>query len=150
MSFLEKEEGEKKPSSFWDWAVVIGLVVLASGFTVYYQYQKRASASRFDEADAVFKSGKLKEAGQLYEALKSAQYLSNKEDSILYARLDTIETLQEQQNAAVIEAKRRAAAHDTAGLPAQLSRLPHRELLSPEDQAWVDSAIGHGAVASKP
>jgi ribosome assembly protein YihI (activator of Der GTPase) len=149
MSFLEKEEGEK-PSSFWDWAVVIGLVILASGFTVYYQYQKRASASRFDEADSVYKAGKLKEAGQLYEALKSAQYLSNKDDSIIYARLDTIETLQEQQNSAVTEAKRRAAAHDTAGLSSQLARLPHRELLSPEDQAWVDSAAGHGAIASKP
>lgn len=149
MSFLEKEE-EKKPSSFWDWAVVIGLVVLASGFTVYYQYQKRASASRFDEADAVYKSGKIKEAGQLYEALKSAQYLSNQDDSIIYARLDTIETVQEQQNAAVAEAKRRVSAHDTAGLASQLARLPHRELLSPEDQAWVDSAAGHGPIASKP
>ncbi len=149
MSFLEKEE-EKKPSSFWDWAVVIGLIVLASGFTVYYQYQKRASASRFDEADAVYKSGKIKEAGQLYEALKSAQYLSNQDDSIIYARLDTIETVQEQQNAAVAEAKRRAATHDTAGLASQLARLPHRELLSAEDQSWVDSAVGHGPIASKP
>jgi ribosome assembly protein YihI (activator of Der GTPase) len=149
MSFLEKEEGEK-PSSFWDWAVVIGLVVLASGFTFYYQYQKRVSDSRFNEADSVYKTGKLKEAGQLYEALKSAQYLSNKDDSIIYARLDTIETLQEQQNAAVTEAKRRVAAHDTAGLSSQLARLPHRELLSPEDQAWVDSATGHGSVAPKP
>jgi hypothetical protein len=149
MSFLEKEE-EKKPSSFWDWAVVIGLVVLASGFTVYYQYQKRTSASRFDEADSVYKSGKLKEAGQLYEALKSAQYLSNQEDSIIYARLDTIETVQEQQNSAVTEAKRRAVAHDTAGLASQLARLPHRELLSAEDRAWVDSVVGREAVASKP
>ncbi len=149
MSFLEKEEGEK-PSTFWDWAVGIGLIVLIGGFTVYYQYQKKVSTSRFQEADAVFKTGKMKEAGQLYEALKSAQYLSNKDDSIIYARLDAIETAQEQQNAAVTEAKKRAAAHDTVGLSGQLAQLPHRDLLSAEDQAWVDSVLGHGAVASKP
>jgi predicted negative regulator of RcsB-dependent stress response len=149
MSFLEKEEGEK-PSTFWDWAVGIGLIVLIGGFTVYYQYQKRISTSRFQEADAVYKSGNMKEAGQLYEALKSAQYLSNKDDSIIYARLDAIETAQEQQNAAVAEAKKRVASRDTAGLAVQLSRLPHRDLLSPEDQVWVDSVVGRGAVASKP
>ena len=47
-------------------------------------------------------------------------------------------------------AKKRAAAGDTAGLAAQLAKLPHRDLLSPEDQAWVDSALGRGAVAAKP
>lgn len=149
MSFLEKEEGDK-PSSFWDWAVGIGLVVAIGGFTVFYQYQKRISASRFKEADAVFQAGKFKEAGQLYEALKSAQYLSNKDDSLIYARLDSIETVQEQQNAAVVEAKKRVAAQDTVGLATQLAQMPHRELLSPEDLAWVDSAMGRGAMAAKP
>lgn len=149
MSFLEKEEGEK-PSTFWDWVVGIGLIVLIGGFTVYYQYQKRVSNSRFQEADAVYKTGKLKEAGQLYEALKSAQYLSNKDDSTIYARLDAIETAQEQQNAAVTEAKKRAVSHDTVGLAAQLSQLPHRDLLSPEDQAWVDSVLGRDSAATKP
>jgi hypothetical protein len=149
MSFLEKEEGDK-PSSFWDWMVGIGLIVLVGGFTVYYQYQKRVSTSRFQEADAVFKAGKFKDAGQLYESLKSAQYLSNKDDSLIYARLEAIETVQEQQNAALSEAKKRVASRDTAGLARQLDQLPHRELLSPEDQAWVDSVLGRGPVATKP
>lgn len=149
MSFLEKEEGEKS-GSFWDWIVGIGLVLLIAGFTFYYQFQKRASASRFQEADTVYRAGKYKDAGQLYEALKSAQYLTTKDDSTIYARLDTIETAQEQQNAAVVEAKKRAAAGDTAGLAVQLAKLPHRDLLSPEDQAWVDSVQGHSAVAAKP
>lgn len=149
MSFLEKEEGDKS-SSFWDWVVGIGLVIAIGGFTAFYQMQKRASAARFGEADAVFKAGKLKEAGQLYQALKSAQYLTNADDSTIYARLDSIETLQEQQNAAIVEAKKRAAGGDTIGLAVQLLKLPHRNLLSQEDQAWVDSATAHAAVASKP
>lgn len=149
MSFLEKEDGEK-PSSFWDWVIGIGLVVAIAGFAAFYQVQKKASAARFAEADSVYKSGKLAEAGRLYEALKTAQYLTNQDDSTIYARLDTIETVTEQQNAAVVEAKKRAAAGDTAGLAAQLERMPHPALLSEEDRAWVDSASGHGTVAAKP
>lgn len=149
MSFLEKE-GDEKSSSFWDWVIGIGLVLAIGGFTLYYQMQKRASAAKFQEADSVFKAGKVKEAGQLYETLKSAQYLTNQDDSIIYARLDSIETLQEQQNTAVTEAKKRAAAGDTVGLASQLGKLPHPSLLSPEDKAWVDSATGHQPVASKP
>jgi uncharacterized protein YpmB len=149
MSFLEKE-GDEKSSSFWDWVIGIGLVVALGAFTLYYQMQKRASAARFQEADTVYKAGKLKEAGQLYEALKSAGYLTNQDDSIIYARLDTVETVQEQQNAAVVEAKKRAADGDTVGLAAQLAKLPYPGLLSQEDQAWVDSATGHPPVAAKP
>jgi hypothetical protein len=148
MSFLEKEEAEKS-SSFWDWVVGIGLVVVIAGFTVFYQYQKRSSTSRFHEADALYQAGKLKEAGKVYEELKSAQYLTTHDDSTIYARLDTIETFQEQQNAYVTEAKKKAAANDTAGIAAQLEKLPYKELLSPEDQAWVDSVRGKSAMAGK-
>ncbi|MDQ3000564.1 MAG: hypothetical protein M3Y08_04810, partial [Fibrobacterota bacterium] len=138
MSFLEKEDGEKS-SSFWDWVVGIGLVVLIGGFTVFYQYQKRSSSSRFQEADTFYKARKFKEAGNLYEELKSAQYLTTQDDSTIYARLDSIETAQEQQNAVVIEAKKKAAAGDTAGITGELEKLSQKDLLSPEDQAWVDS-----------
>jgi predicted negative regulator of RcsB-dependent stress response len=149
MSFLEKEDGEKA-SSFWDWVVGIGLAVVIGGFTVFYQYQKRSSNSRFHEADALYQAGKIKEAGKLYEELKSAQYLTTKDDSTIYARLDTIETAQEQENALVTDAKKKAAAGDTAGIAIGLQKLPHRELLAPEDQAWVDSVLGKSSLASKP
>jgi hypothetical protein len=149
MSFLEKEDAEKS-SSFWDWVVGIGLVVAIGGFTFFYQYQKRTSTTRFNEADALYQAGKFKEAGKAYQELKSAQYLTNHNDSIIYARLDTIETSQEQQNAWVAEAKKAAAAHDTAAVVSELGKLNHKELLAPEDQAWVDSASGKAAVASKP
>lgn len=149
MSFLEKEEGEKA-SSFWDWVVGIGLVILIGGFTVFYQYQKRSSTTRFKEADALYQSGKLKEASDLYEELKSAQYLTTKDDSTIYARLDTIETTQEQQMAWVADARKKAAAGDSSGTVADLMKLNHRELLAPEDQAWADSVLGNPAMAAKP
>ncbi|HKP96359.1 MAG TPA: hypothetical protein VJ385_11445 [Fibrobacteria bacterium] len=148
MSFLEKEDGEKA-SNFWDWVVGIGVIVLVGGFTVFYQYQKRSSTSRFHEADALYQAGKLREAGELYEQLKSAQYLTTHDDSTIYARLDTIETAQEQQNALILDAKKKAAAGDTVGIAVDLQKLSHKELLTPEDLAWVDSVFGKAAMASK-
>src|SRR5687767_3712128 len=97
MSFLEKEESEKS-SSFWDWTIGIGLIVLIGGLTFFYQYQKRSSTTRFHQADDLYKAGKLREAGKVYEDLKTAQYLTTQDDSIIYARLDSIEVAQEQQN----------------------------------------------------
>ena len=149
MSFLEKEATEKS-SNFWDWVIGIGLVVLIGGFTAFYQYQKRSSTTRFHQADDLFKAGKLKEAGLIYEELKSAQYLTTHDDSIIYARLDTLEVTQEQQNTLVTEAKKKLDLNDTLGATAELEKLNHKELLAPEDQAWVDSVRGKSAMASKP
>lgn len=149
MSFLEKEESEKS-SSFWDWTVGIGLVVLIAGLTGYYQYQKRSSTTRFHQADDLYKAGKLKEAGRFYEELKTAQYLTTQDDSIIYARMDSIEVAQEQQNSLVSEAKKKISLNDTLGAAAELDKLDHKELLAPEDQAWVDSVRGKSDMASKP
>jgi hypothetical protein len=148
MSFLEKEETEKA-SSFWDWVVGIGVVVAVCGFTAFYQYQKRSSKARFHAADSLYQAGKLKEAGLVYQELKSAQYLTTHDDSTIYARMDSIESVQELQVATVAELKKKAAAHDSAGTAADLNKLSHKELLGAEDQAWVDSLNGSTA-ASKP
>ena len=148
MSFLEKEDA--KPSTMWDWIVGIGLIVVIGGFTLYYQMEKRLSLKRFNEADALFAEGKYREASAAYEELKDAQYLTSKNDSIIYARLDSLEVAQEQQNTLVSEARKKLALNDTLGAAAELEKLVHKELLAPEDQAWVDSTRGKSAVASKP
>lgn len=143
MSFLEKEppkEGEEeKKSSFWDWVVGIGLVIAVAGFTVYYQYQKKSSVARFTQADGLFQAGKFREAASLYEELKSAQYLTTKNDSVIYARLDTIETWQENQAALVAQAKSQIEAKDTASARASASGIKHPDLLSDDDRAWLAS-----------
>lgn len=146
MSFLEKEDAGKA-STFWDWVVGIGLVVVIGGFTFFYQYQKRSSMSRFHEADALYQAGKIRDAGRLYEELKSAQYLTTKDDSTIYARLDTIENEQEQESAQITDAKKKAAAGDTAGMAQALKQVTHKELLAPEDQAWLDSVLGKTSAA---
>jgi hypothetical protein len=152
MSFLEKEkpkegEEEKKSSSFWDWVVGIGLVIVIGGFTVYYQYQKRSSISRFVQADSLYQAGRFREAGRLYEELKSAQYLTTKNDSVLYARMDTIETWQESQAALLSQAKTQLASGDTAAARKSAALVHYRDLLSDEDRAWLDSV---NPVSAKP
>ncbi len=142
MSFLEKED-EGKQSSFWDWVVGIGLVVVIGGFTVYYQYQKRSSKTRFDLADATYKSGHFKDAAKIYEELKSAQYLTTHDDSTIYVRMDSIETAQELQAALVAQLKAKAAAGDLNGILPALQGLRFAELLSDGDKAWIDSVKAH-------
>ncbi len=137
MSFLEKEE--TKQSAFWDWVVGIGLVAVVGGFTAFYQFQKRSSLSRFQQAEVLFKARNFKAAAKLYEDLKSAQYLTTADDSTIYARLDTVENIREMQAAMIQKCKTKAAAGDSAGINQELSSLPFPELLPLEDSLWLDS-----------
>ena len=137
MSFLEKEE--TKQSTFWDWVVGIGLIIVVGGFTVYYQYQKKSSLSRFKQADEFYQGHHIKEAGKLYEELKSAQYLTTANDSTIYARLDTLETLREAEAAQILKAKDFAGAKDSVNLRLGLEAIPFPEILSDEDKGWFDS-----------
>ncbi len=149
MSFLEKEE--TKQSTFWDWVVGIGLIVVIGGFTVYYQYQKKSSLTRFKQADEFYQAHNIKEAGKLYEELKSAQYLTTANDSTIYARLDTVETLREIEAAQILKAKGLSASVDSTALRMALAAIPYPELLSDEDKAWFDSVNpANKSVPSKP
>lgn len=140
MGLLEKE-GEEKGSSFWDWIIGIGLVLVIGGFTVYYQYQKRSSISHGKQADSLYTAGKFAEAEKVYEELKHAQYLTPQDDSTIYARLDTIETAKEVEAAKVAEAKAKLQAGDTSGATGIVGGLRHRDLLNSEDEAWISSAL---------
>lgn len=148
MSFLEKED-EGKQSSVWDWVVGIGLVVVIGGFTVFYQYQKRSSLSRFQQADALYKAGNIKDAGKMYEELKSAQYLTTHDDSTIYARMDSIETTRELQALLVSQCKAKAAA-EPAAVREALKAIRYPELLSETDKIWVDSVNAVSAPAPAP
>ena len=137
MSFLDKED--EKPSTFWDWVVGIGLIVVIGGFTLYYQMEKRSSLKRFHEADALFLEGKFREASAAYEELKDAQYLTSTNDSIIYARLDSVEELEEREEESVARLRTKLSAGDTAGARADLQTTTFHGLLGDDDQTWLDS-----------
>lgn len=140
MSFLEKEDEKKSP--FWDWFIGIGLLVLVGGFTLYYQMQKRATQKRFVAADTLFQAGDLVAAAEAYEALKDASYITAANDSVIYERLDMIETAEENEREAVARLRTRLAAGDTARARQELDTLVLRGLLNPQDQFWIDSVKG--------
>jgi predicted negative regulator of RcsB-dependent stress response len=144
---LPEKEDDKQGSSFWDWIIGIGLVVLIGGFTVYYQYQKRSSISRGKQADSLYVAGNYVEAERMYEELKSAQYLTPHDDSIIYARLDTIETAKEGDAARVAEARAKLQAGDTVGAASQVSAIRFKELLSAEDKAFVEASVSKASPA---
>jgi hypothetical protein len=137
MSFLEKED--EKKSAFWDWFIGIGLIVLVGGFTFYYQMQKRATQKRFAAADSLFHAGEFLSAAQAYEELKDASYLTATNDSIIYDRLDSIETFEESEREAIARLRTKVAAGDTAGARQDFDTLVFRGLLGAQDQFWLDS-----------
>ena len=137
MSFLEKEDA--KPSSLWDWVVGVGLVVLIGGFTFFYQNQKRSSARRFHAADSLFHAGDFQTATKMYQELRDAQYLTTVHDSTIYARLDSVQGMEESEKEALSLARAKLAAGDTSGARAELSSQNFRGLLTPNDQASLDS-----------
>lgn len=137
MSFLEKEDA--KPSSMWDWVVGVGLVVLVGGFTFFYQNQKRSSARRFHAADSLFHAGDYRSAVKLYVELKDAQYLTTVHDSTIYARLDSVEAMEDEEKEAFSLARAKLAAGDTSGARSELSSQNFRGLLAPKEQAALDA-----------
>jgi hypothetical protein len=137
MSFLEKEDEAK--SAFWDWFIGIGLVVLVGGFTLYYQMQKRTTQRRFEAADTLFQAGDFAGAARAYEELKDASYLTAANDSVIYARLDSVEELGEREREVVARLRTRLAAGDTTGVRSDLDTTRFSGLLDEGDQYWVDS-----------
>src|SRR5690606_6051404 len=137
MSFLEKED--EKRSAFWDWFFGIGLLVLVGGFTLYYQMQKRATQQRFRAADALFEAGRFAEAAAAYEERKEASYLTAANDSVICARLDSVEALKEQETETVARLRVRFAAGDAAAARAELDTTRFHGLLDVHDQYWLDS-----------
>ncbi len=137
MSFLEKED--EKTSAVWDWVIGIGLLVLVGGFTFYYQYQKRYSRERFRQADALFQAGNFRQAATLYNKLENAQYLTTLNDSLIYARIDSIESMEDREKDDLERVRAKLVSGDTAGARAELKADTFRGLLEPADQSGLDS-----------
>ncbi len=137
MSFLEKEDA--KPSTFWDWVIGVALLCLVGGFTYFYQYQKRYSRQKFQAADSLFQAGKFPEAERAYEELKGAQYLTTSHDSLIYARLDSVSSMEDGEKETLARARAKLAAGDTTGARAEIKARIFRGLLRDEDQAALDS-----------
>ena len=94
---------------------------------------------RFNEADSLFQKGDFREASKVYEELKNAQYLTTAHDSLIYARLDSMESMGEREKEIVNRLRSKMATGDTAGVRVEISSATLHGLLEPEDQAYFDS-----------
>ncbi len=139
MSFLDKD-GEESQSSFWDWVVGIGLIVIIGGFTAYYQFQKKSSLHSFSTADSLFTKGEFLPAKQHYEKLKTAQYLTSKNDSLIYARLDSIENMQERSKDAAEKAKVALNKGDTVTAQFEAQKIV-KGVLAPEELQGLGTVL---------
>jgi hypothetical protein len=137
MGFLEKEE--EKTSAVWDWVIGIALLILVAGFTFFYQYQKRSSHQRFQQADSLFQAGHFREAVRLYDELKNAQYLTTRHDSLIYSRIDSVESMEDREKDALGRMRAKLTAGDTAGAKADMRAQVFRGLLDAAVQAYLDS-----------
>jgi len=88
MSFIKKEESES--SSMWDWIILAAIVVGGGSFWFYYNYQKNATLNGFLEADSLFHAGQYEQSLEIYNNLRSSDYLESGHDSLLTDRLDTL------------------------------------------------------------
>ncbi len=140
MSFLEKEEA-RSSSGIWDWVIGIGLIVLIVGFTAYYQYEKKASTNGFDVADSLFVAGDYRMAAEKYEELKEAQYLTPEADSLIYARLDSIRDIQEQDIQVIRDAQERMAQGDSLTAKNLLAAHRFRHVIGKGEQEQLDSML---------
>ena len=94
---------------------------------------------RFNEADSLFQAGKFRDATKVYDELKSAQYLTTAHDSIIYARLDSVESMEEREKESISRLRSNMTVGDTSGVRAELSSQSYHGLLSEEDQVYLDS-----------
>jgi len=140
MALLEKEDAP--PSAFWDWVIGIGLVVVVGGFTLFYQYQKRSSAQGFEYADSLFVKGDYKSAAEAYEELKNAQYLTTHHDSLIYSRLDSIESMKEKEEESLHRIRALLGAGDTAGAEQTFQATPWHGLADSTMLLYYDSIKG--------
>lgn len=137
MAFLDKEE--EKPSALWDWIIGIALLLLIGGGFAFYQVQKRSSNDGFQTADSLFAAGQYAEASRAYEALKNAQYLTPHHDSVIYQRLDSIETLKEAEEESLMRIRTLLAAGDTVAAKTTLQQTKWHDLLDADGSLSLDS-----------
>lgn len=111
MSFIQDDE--KKSSNLWDIIIFVVLVLGGLGFWYYYRSQRTVSNHGFEHADSLYQAKKYPEAIIAYEALKGADYIESKQDSIIFVRLDELYTWQENHQAKPVDTSTQVDKPDT-------------------------------------
>lgn len=94
---LPEPEPKKEPfASVWDLVTVAALLLVGGGFWFWYSSAKTESATHFLHADSLYRAGDFPAALEAYEALRASEaVVAGKDDSLMYRRMDSLESFQE-------------------------------------------------------
>lgn len=112
----EPTEPPKEPFvSKWDLVVFLVLVVVGTGFWMWYKGQGQDSRSHFAHADSLYVEGRFPAALQAYRQLReNEQIVSKADDSLLYHRIDSLSELEDHANRLMQGAELAIASGDTS------------------------------------
>jgi len=111
----EPEEKKEPFVSGWDVVVLLVLALVGSGFWFWYNSAKDSSTSTIVKADSLYRAGNYPEAQKSYRAVReNASVISKRDDSLMYRRMDSLETFEEQDLQLANGARAAIASEDTA------------------------------------
>jgi hypothetical protein len=121
----EPTEPPKEPFvSKWDIVVFLVLVVVGSGFWMWYKGQGKNSESHFAHADSLYVRRQLPAALHAYRQLReNEQVVSKADDSLLYHRIDSLSELEDHANRLMQGAELAIASKDTGLMRRALDTL---------------------------
>lgn len=98
-----------------DLVVLLALALAGAGFWWWYSGAKHDSTRHFAHADSLYQAGRLSEALAEYRTLREKEEVIGKgDDSIMYRRMDSLETIAEKTGELVRGARAALLSGDTA------------------------------------
>ena len=121
-------EPKKEPFvSVWDLVTVAVLLLVGGGFWFWYSSAKTESSSHFLHADSLYRAGDYPAALEAYEALRASEaVVAGKDDSLMYRRMDSLESFQEADLRLGEAARAALVSEDTALIRAAREGLAQR------------------------
>jgi len=112
----EPPEEKKEPfASTTDLVVLLVVALLAAGFWIWYRGEGGQSRSHFAHADSLYDAHRLPEALANYRKLRETEKIfTKKDDSILYRRIDSLSTLEDDAKTLCEGARAALVSGDTA------------------------------------
>jgi uncharacterized protein HemX len=112
----EVPEEKKEPfASTTDIVVILVVAVLAAGFWFWYHGEGGQSRSHFARADSLYAAHRLPQALADYRKLRETEKVFSKlDDSLLYRRIDSLSTLEDNAKNLVDGARAALVSRDTA------------------------------------
>lgn len=109
------EEKSEPFASTTDIVVILIVVVLAAGFWFWYHGEGGQSHSHFARADSLYAAHRYPEALADYRKLRETEKVFSKlDDSLLYRRIDSLATLEDNAKILCEGAKAALVSRDTA------------------------------------